>query len=355
MRRPLSVVVDAGAMRHNLDRVRALAPGCRCMAVVKAEAYGHGIARAVRALDGVDAFGVCCLEEALQVRETAPHSTVVLLEGCLSAAEFAEVARLGLETVVHHAEQLAMLESERPALRVWLKVDTGMHRLGFAPAEVATAWARLQAAVPGAHRLMTHLAAVENAAFTAGQLECFHQATAGLQAERSIANSAALLSLPEVAMDWVRPGLMLYGASPLPGDQGQAHGLRPAMSLCSELIAVHELRRGDRVGYGAAWECPADLRVGIVAAGYGDGYPRNAASGTPVLVAGRPARLIAPPSMDMLAVQLDQVPEARPGDPVLLWGPELPVETVAASAGTIPHQLLSGITSRVAIREHGAD
>lgn len=355
MRRPLSAAVDLKAIRYNLARARELAPGRRLVAIVKAHAYGHGIERAVRALAEVDAFGVCCLEEAELVRAAAPRARVLLLEGCLSVEEFAEAARLGLEPVVHHEEQLAMLETLRPrALSAWIKIDTGMHRLGFPPQAVRAAWQRLTAVTPGPHHLMTHLAAVEDVAFTTRQLTCFERATAGIKAERSIANSAALLSLPGAHADWVRPGLMLYGASPLTGMQGADHGLKPAMRLQSRLIAVQDLQRGDRVGYGAAWECPENMRVGIVAAGYGDGYPRQAASGTPMLVAGHRAQLIAPASMDMLAVRLPHGTEFQVGDPVLLWGPELPVEEVAAGAGTIAHQLLSGIGHRVPVKEYGS-
>lgn len=355
MKRPLVAAVDLEAIRRNLERVRALAPGRRCMAVVKADAYGHGIERAVRALAGADAFGVCCLEEAARVRRVAPEAVVVLLEGCQSTGEFAEAAALGLEAVVHCEEQLKMLESARPALGVWLKIDTGMHRLGFAPAAARGCWERIAAVVPGPHRLMTHLAAAEDESYTREQLECFGRATEGLRAERSIANSAALLRLPAAHVDWVRPGLMLYGASPLRGCRGADHGLVSAMRLQSRLIAVHALQRGDRVGYGARWRCPEDAQVGIVAAGYADGYPRQAASGTPVLVAGHRAELIAPPSMDMLAVRLPRQGNCAPGAPVVLWGPELPVEEVASRADTIPHQLLSGLGRRVPMEEHGPD
>lgn len=356
MRRPLGAAVDLKAIRYNLARARELAPGRRLMAIVKAHAYGHGIERAVRALADVDAFGVCCLEEAGQVRAVAPKARVLLLEGCLSVKEFAEAAAMGLEPVVHHEEQLAMLEAIRPtALSTWMKIDTGMHRLGFSPRAVRTAWQRLTAITSGPHYLMTHLAAVEDIEFTARQLTSFERSTAGIKAERSIANSAALLSLPDAYADWVRPGLMLYGASPLTGMCGADHGLKPAMRLQSRLIAVQDLQRGDRVGYGAAWVCPENMRVGIVAAGYGDGYPRQAASGTPVLVAGEKARLIAPASMDMLAVRLPPGIEFQVGAPVLLWGPELPVEKVAAGAGTIAHQLLSGIGHRVPVEEYDSD
>jgi len=358
MTRPLHATVDLGALRGNVARVRQLAPGRRVMAVVKADAYGHGIARVCRALAAtVDSFAVCCLEEAEQVMQASPRSTVVMLEGCHDEEELRQAARMGLEVIVHCEEQLRMLELCRPqrALTAWLKIDSGMHRLGV-PAETTTAaWERLLAArgVAPSPRLLTHLATAGEAehALTTTQLQRFTACTRGLRAERSIANSAAVLNLPQSHADWVRPGVMLYGASPLADGDGAAHGLKPVMTLHSQLIAVHHLAAGEHVGYGADWSCPEAMPVGIAAVGYGDGYPRHARSGTPILVNGRRAAVIAPASMDMLAVDLRACPDARRGDPVLLWGDGLAVEEVAAGAGTIPHQLLCGVNSRVRVQE----
>ncbi len=347
MTHPAQVRVNTAAVRHNLGRVRELAPGRRVLAVIKSDAYGHGIEHVLPALSDADAFGVCCLEEARIVREAGVRQWVLLLEGCHGTEELREASALQLHLVVHCEEQLRLLERTRlrPALSVWIKIDTGMHRLGFAPQELAQVLQRLQRAdgVAAPLRLLTHLAAAgaPGHALTGIQLRRFAACAESYRLERSLANSAAILSLPQSHGDWVRPGLMLYGASPLPGRCGADHGLMAAMELRSRLIAVHDLNAGDQVGYGGAWYCPQDMRVGIVAIGYGNGYPRHAPSGTPVQVAGQPAALIGPASMDMLAVDLRHCPQSRTGDTVLLWGPELPVERVAACAGTIPHQLLS--------------
>ena len=356
MTRPARVVVDLDALRHNLARVRRFAPGARVMAVVKADAYGHGIERTAAALDGADAFGVACLEEAQQVRAAA-QQPVVLLEGPFTGAELECISRSGFEIVVHHHFQVEMLERVRLArpLRVWLKVDSGMHRLGFEPGEAAAVHARLQRckSVAAPLRLMTHLANASNAEddFTAVQIETFGRACAGLEGERSIANSAGVIAWPDSRCQWVRPGLMLYGVSPLSGTRASDHELRPVMALRSELISVKRLKRGDAVGYGGAWRCPQDMEVGVVAAGYADGYPRHAQSGTPVLVKDRRAGIVGIPSMDMLSVDLRNVSGAAVGDAVELWGPELPIEEVAEYAGTAPYELLCGVHKRLSYVE----
>lgn len=358
MSRPARVVINLTALRHNLERVRRLAPQARVMAIVKTDAYGHGITRVARALSGADAFGVACLEEARQLRAHGITRPVILLEGAYAASELAEIGQLGLDVVVHELTQVEMLESASPdhPLQVWLKVDSGMHRLGILPADFPGVWQRLQEcrAVAQPLRLMTHLATASERMhpMTHLQLEAFHQLCGQLPVEKSIANSAAITALPESHAEWVRPGLMLYGVSPMNDSLAASEGLMPVMTLQSRLIAIKGLHQGDPVGYGATWHCPEDMPVGVVAAGYGDGYPRHAPSGTPVLVNGKRVPLIGRASMDMLIVDLRTQPGAAVGDPVILWGAGLPVEEIARHADTIPYELLCGVHKRLQFVEH---
>ena len=359
MTRPARVVIDLSALQHNLSRVRELAPGCRVMAVVKADAYGHGLVRVARELARADAFGVACLEEAEELRAAGMQHKVVLLEGFYSAAGLERARTLGLELVIHHDYQLDILEQvpPSPSVNVWFKIDSGMHRLGFQPGAVPAAWQRLrECRAVGEVRLMTHFADASNPdnPMTREQLQVFDSACAGLQGERSLANSAAVIAWPQTHGDWVRPGLMLYGVSPMDDGTAAEHGLRPVMSLLSELISVKSLKQDDSVGYGAAWCCPEDMPIGIVATGYGDGFPRHARSGTPIMVRGIETSIIGNTSMDMLAVDLRKVPGARVGDGVELWGPHLPVERIARHAGTIPYEILCAVHKRLRFFEqHG--
>jgi alanine racemase len=359
MTRPARVVINPGALRHNLARVRELSPGSRIMAIVKADAYGHGITRVAKALSSADAFGVACLEEARELRAAGITLPVVLLEGPYAASELTEIVEFDLEVVIHDMTQVEMLEDvnlKRP-VPVWLKIDSGMHRLGFLPEFFQEVWQRLCdcKSVAKEIKIMTHLASAnerENP-MTATQLECFRDLCREIKAEQSIANSAGILAFPETHADWVRPGLMLYGVSPLIDSDGNAEGLQPVMTLESQLIAVKKLSANEPVGYGAAWRCPEDMQVGVVAAGYGDGYPRHAPSGTPVLVNGKRVTLIGRASMDMLIVDLRKQPHAMVGDPVVLWGNGLPVEEIANHAGTIPYELLCGVHKRLRFIEYG--
>jgi len=359
MSRPARVVINLSALRHNLNRVRTLAPRSRIMAIVKTDAYGHGITRVARALPSADAFGVACLEEARQLRGSGIVQPIVLLEGAYAAAELQEIVQLELDMVVHDAIQVEMLESARPEqpVTVWLKVDSGMHRLGILPGAFNEIWRRLQdcRSVAKPVRLMTHLATASERThpMTHMQLDCFKKLCGHLPVEKSIANSAGITAFPECHADWVRPGLMLYGVSPLSGSMAAEEGLVPVMSLQSELIAVKKLRAGEPIGYGATWHCPEDMPVGVVAAGYGDGYPRHAPSGTPVLLNGERVALIGRASMDMLIVDLRNQPDARVSDPVVLWGDGLPVEEIAQHAGTIPYEILCGVHKRLRFVEHG--
>lgn len=359
MTRPASVVINLAALKSNFQRIRQLVSTQRIMAIVKADAYGHGITRVARSLDQADAFGVACLEEAQELRAAGISQPIVLLEGPFHADELSLIQQLDLEIVVHHADQFAMLDTAdgKTEIRAWLKIDTGMHRLGFAPADVSAARERLLGCktISRDIRLMTHLASANDpdAALTARQLETFYNCTRGLADECSIANSAAILDWPDSHADWVRPGLLLYGVSPSSHRKAVDEGLQPVMTLRSRLISVKSLQAGESIGYGATWICPEAMPIGIVAAGYGDGYPRHARSGTPVLVNNRRAGLIGLASMDMLAVDLRRVPEARVGDPVVLWGDGLPVEEIAGCADTIPYELLCGDRKRMTLHEQG--
>lgn len=345
--------IDLDALRHNLGVVHAAAPGRKVMAVIKADAYGHGLLRVAEALDGADALAVARLDEAVQLHDAGCRRPIVLLEGCLDAQELAEAAQRDFIPVVHHPEQLALLREARPArpLACWLKVDTGMHRLGFAPDQAPGAFDELAAldSVRGRPGLMTHLANADDRwdVTTGEQLARFRPVAQRCAVPTSIANSAGILGWADSHGDWVRPGLMLYGASPFLNGKGGDDGLRPVMTLSARLIAVNPLRAGDPVGYGGTWRCPADMSVGVVGIGYGDGYPREIAADTPVLVNGRPSRVVARVSMDMITVDLHGLPEARVGDEVTLWGEGLPVERIAASAATIPYTLFCGIAARV--------
>jgi alanine racemase len=353
--RAARATVDTAALHHNLGVVRRLAPGARVMAVIKANAYGHGLVGTGRALRDADAFAVARIEEAVALREAGLENPVVLLEGVLDAAQLPLAASLALELVVHSPEQLAMLESAqlpRP-IKAWLKLDTGMNRLGFPPAGARAAAGRLGACslvAPGV-RLMTHLACADerDARVTDAQLGRFTAALGDLPGERSIANSAGLLWRRDCHADWVRPGIMLYGVSPFADNTGDDLGLRPAMELMSTVIALRTVQRGERVGYGGVWRAREDSRIAIAAIGYGDGYTRHLGSGTPVLVRGRRAPLAGRVSMDMIAVDVTLIPETRVGDEVTLWGAGLPVEELARQAGTIPYELLCSVTQRVGV------
>jgi alanine racemase len=349
----LRAVIDTAALRHNLSRVREVAPGCRVIAVVKANAYGHGLLTVARALEGADAFAVARLEEAVTLREAGCQARIVLLEGIDDASGLEVAARLSLEPFVHEPFQVGLLEAWRgpQQIRAWLKVDTGMHRLRFSVSEVPAAAARLEACrfVAQPIALVTHLADAEcgEAGRARAQLAAFAEAVAGRAGERSIANSAGLIAWPEARADWVRPGIMLYGISPFADRTGAELGLEPAMTLETRVIALKDVAPGERVGYGGTWVAERPSRVAVAAAGYGDGYPRSATSGTPVTVGGGAAVVAGRPSMDMLTIDVTGLSRVAIGDRVELWGREVPVERVAAAAGTIAYELTCRVGRRV--------
>lgn len=361
MPRPLTATIHVNAMRHNLARVRACAPAARVWAVVKANAYGHGLARAMRAFAEADGLALIEPERAVQLRELGWFKPILLLEGIFGPADVALLAELGLNSTVHDWAQIEMLECANltAPIDVHLKMNSGMNRLGFAPHEFKAAHARLRA-IPMVRSisLMTHFANADvpehPVLSMAEQVRCFHAGAAGLDGERSLCNSGGVLHqsvLPELlAADWVRPGIMLYGASP-GATAAAAYGLQPAMTLAGETIGIQHLRAGDAVGYGSRFVAERAMTIGIVACGYADGYPRHAPHGTPVLVDGQPSTLVGRVSMDMLAVDLSHIAGAGVGMPVTLWGAGLPIDTVAAAAGTIGYELMCAVAPRVRVLE----
>jgi alanine racemase len=352
--RPIRVRIDSAALRHNLGAARRRAPRSRICAVVKANAYGHGLARAARAFAAAEGLALIELEAALELRRAGERRPMLLLQGFFSPEELEPIAAHGLTTVVHDPEQLAMLEKARLPGRIAVvaKLNTGMNRLGFPAENVRGVLDRLRnCSSAGAVALMTHFADADGKRGVRWQLERFEAATTGVDLPRSLANSAALLRYPESHKDWVRPGIMLYGCSPFPDESAEALGLKPAMTLASELIAVRDLRPGDSVGYGGTYSASGPMRIGIVACGYADGYPRHAPTGTPILVAGKRTRTVGRVAMDMLFADLTGIPEAAVGSPVTLWGEGLSADEVAASAGTVSYELLCALSQRVPVSE----
>ena len=345
--------IDLAALRSNLLQVRSLAAKSKIIAVIKANAYGHGLLQIAQALDDVDAFAVACLEEARVLRDAGFTIPIVLLEGFFSADELPELMALNLTPVIHNPEQVAVLAGYMGTGRLgaWLKIDSGMHRLGFPAEQGAEIYRQLKAMpVVSELALFSHLACADDRSsdYTRQQAEVFQGILDDVGGEASLANSAAIMIWPELHYDWVRPGLMLYGISPLIDGVASNDGLQAVMHLSTRLIAIHQLKRGDRVGYGGDWQCPEDMPVGIAAIGYGDGYPRHAPTGTPVLVDQQRTQLLGRVSMDMIAIDLRGLSVDSDAS-VTLWGKGLPVEEVAAYATTIPYELVCGLTNRVAV------
>ena len=362
MIRLIRALVDTAALRHNLGTVRAYAPGAKVMAVVKANAYGHGLVSTALALADADSFAVARLEEGIALRSAGIRAPIVLLEGVFSAEQLAEAAHHSFELVVHDPLQLKLLEAHRGAERfvIWVKVDTGMNRLGFTPEAFRPALDRLRAlTVPALElRVMTHLARADELQqpMTGMQLARFQTAliesnvaTGPQRLVTSIGNSAAILGWPDAQGDWVRPGLALYGVSPFGDETAYTHGLKPVMTLETTVLTVREVKRGETVGYAGAWRAERDSIIAILAAGYGDGLPRHLTNGTPVLIGGARHELVGRVSMDMIAVDVTGAPKVTTGNKAIIWGEGLPVEEIAAHAGTIPYELLCGVSQRVPI------
>jgi len=350
MARPTQVTVSLSAFRHNLGRARQLAPNSKVWAVVKADAYGHGLMMLAPALAKADGLALVEFEWARQLRESGWDRPILMLEGAFDYADVQAAAADGLELVVHEAKQIEWIERLGGAarLRVHLKLNTGMNRLGFQPAGFHDAWRRLRSLPQvSAITLMTHFANADVAGGASRAIERFDEVTAGLEGERSLCNSAALFDYEGAHRNWVRPGIMLYGASPFADRSADSLGLRPVMRFESRLISTQHLAVGDAVGYGSSFVADRPMVIGIVACGYADGYPRHAPTGTPIAVSGVRTRTVGRVSMDMLAVDLGPVPDARIGSAVELWGERVAVDDVAASAGTIGYELTCAIAPRV--------
>jgi len=352
MPRPLIAITHIAAMQANLAVARKAVPGARTWAVVKADAYGHGLEHATKAFDAADGLSLVEFDRAARLRELGWEKPIMMMQGMFGATDIEHLVKYDLQPVIHHVEQCRMLEAipvTRP-LAVHLKINTGMNRLGFMPSQVSEIFQRLEA-LPAVRSvsLMTHFANADSNGTmpdVAAQIEAFQRATAGLDAEISMSNSAATLLQPHIRSDWVRPGVMLYGGAP--GAQSALSlGLQPAMTLQSRVIATQSLRAGDSVGYGSLFIADRPMRIGIVACGYADGYPRLASTGTPVLLNGVRTRVLGRVSMDMLNIDLSPVPNADVGSEVTLWGEGLPIDEVAAHAGTIGYELMCGIAPRV--------
>ena len=353
-------VLNLEAVQHNLQTVRSYAPDAKIMAVIKANGYGHGLLRIAEALQNVDAFAVARVDEGIRLRKAGIKTRIAVLEGFTCTEELDELLHYRLDPVVHSFTQLEIFETrtEQEACAIWLKLDTGMNRLGFKPKEFSAVYQRLNrcSIIEQPISLMTHLANADDKqdATTLKQISLFNDTVGLLPGQRSIANSAGILAWKEALTDWVRPGVMLYGVSPFPDSTGEQLGLKPVMALHSRLIAVKPIAKGDKVGYSGTWVCEKPTTLGVVAIGYGDGYPRYAKAGTPVLVNGQRVPLIGRVSMDMITVDLETQPNAKPGDPVTLWGDGLAVEEIALCADTIPYTLVCGVTQRVQIVEKSA-
>lgn len=354
MPRPITATIDLAALTHNLGVARAHAPHAKVFAVIKANAYGHGLLRTANALRAADGFAVLEFDAAIRLREAGYTQRIVLLEGFFDAREAVAGAAQKISSVVHTEEQFAWIDPLiiRSRLDVLLKINSGMNRLGFRPEAVRSAYDRLQEnPAVGKITLMTHFADADGAGGVAAQMAVFERAVAGIAAPRSLANSAATLRYPETHFDWIRPGILLYGSSPFTDRSAAQLGLKPVMTLASKIIGVCDLKPGDTVGYGGTFRAERVMRIGIVACGYADGYPRHAPSGTPLCVGGRMTGTVGRVSMDMLCADITGMPDAGIGTPVVLWGEGNPIDVVAQAAGTVSYELMCALTPRVPVIE----
>jgi alanine racemase len=354
MTRPILATIHTDALRHNLAVVRRHAPQSWVLAVIKANGYGHGMLRVAHALNDADGFAVLSLSEAVALREEGFRQTLLLLEGLFGADELPLAARHNVSIVVHSEIQLRMLEAANglTPVDVFLKVNTGMNRLGVSRDDFRSFYDRLHACkTVNSIILMTHFATADEEPGIAEQFELFESLIDGISARRSMANSAAILHYPETHADWVRPGIMLYGATPFGDENAVQYGLQPVMTLQSEIIAVQTLEPGAAVGYGRRFIAERPTRLGVVACGYADGYPRHAPNGTPIAVAGKITQTIGRVAMDMLYADITDIPEADIGSPVELWGKQVSVDAVAQASGTVGYELLCALAQRVPVEE----
>jgi alanine racemase len=350
--RPISATIHLSALRHNLAVAKRHAPGAKAFAVIKANAYGHGLARALPAFESADGIALLELDAAIGLRETGERRRIALLEGFFDPKELLRFVEHRLTAVVHSREQLEMLKGLAAGsdLDVMLKVNTGMNRLGFAPGEFPAAVAGLRRHKGvGAITVMTHFANADDARGVDWQMAAFEPLVKGGNLPVSLANSAAILRYPNTHRDWIRPGIMLYGCSPFAESVGPEIGLQPAMTLEAQVIGVQNLKPGDVVGYGGIFTADREMRIGVVACGYADGYPRHAPNGTPVAVDGRLTGTVGRASMDMLCVDLTSVLQAGVGSRAVLWGEGNPIERVAIASGTVGYELMCALAPRVPV------
>ncbi|MBD1584276.1 alanine racemase [Pseudoalteromonas sp. S16_S37] len=346
--------IDLSALAHNLRSIKAMAPSARIMAVLKANAYGHGLVTIAQHLQGADAFAVARVDEALALRAGGLTNPIVLLEGFFTASDIPILLANNFQAVIHNEEQIIALEQAQldAPIAVWLKVDTGMHRLGIEPEQLERFYLRLKNSpnVKPNIQLMTHFSCADDKLNpkTKQQIDAFLKLVDNKEEQLCMANSAGIIGWPKSHGDWVRPGLMLYGVSPMIEQVGHDHGLRPVMKLTTKVIAIRRVPANEPVGYGGRWQSDKDTMLAVVAMGYGDGYPRHAKNGTPVIIKGQRFGIVGSVSMDMITVDIgDNQAHVQIGDEVEMWGPNLPVEEVAMYADTIPYELLCNVTPRV--------
>ena len=355
MPRPIRATISAQALQQNLAVARSHAGEAKIWAVVKANAYGHGLERAARALSAADGFAVLDFQEAERLRAAGVAKPILMLEGFFKPEDLPLLEQHALTPVIHSMEQVELLK--RSALRgpidVYFKINSGMNRLGFGIDNVRLAYDAVRAhAQVRSVTLMTHFADADGPGGIRAQLDWFEELAKPFDSQlRSLANSAALIRFPEARAGWVRPGIMLYGCSPFADRPADTLGLKPVMTLSSEIIATQLVQPGERIGYGFGYEAVGEMTIGVVACGYADGYPRHAPTGTPVLVNGQHSRIVGRVSMDMICVDISDIPEAYIGTPVTLWGEGLSADEVAASAGTLSYELLCALAARVPVSE----
>ncbi len=346
--------INLQALAHNLAQVKRFAPGCKVMAVLKANAYGHGLVKIAQYLNDADAFAVARIDEALALRAGGLTKPIVLLEGFFHQDDLPILLANNFQTIIHDENQLTSLENAMldAPIACWLKINTGMHRLGIAPSQFESFYSRLKSS-PNARddiKLMTHFSCADdiNDEKTAQQIALFDSLADGKSEQHCLANSAGIIAWPKGHGEWVRPGLMLYGVSPMLNGVGQQHGLEPVMRLTTRVIAIRDVEANQCVGYGGRWCSDKATKLAVVAMGYGDGYPRHAEQGTPVIIKSQRYGIVGSVAMDMITVDIgDNHDNIKVGDEVIMWGPELPVEEIAQCATTIPYELLCNITPRV--------
>ncbi len=349
--RPTQAKIDLLALQHNFKQVKKFAPQSNIVAMVKANAYGHGLVTIAKHLSNADLLGVACIDEAEILINHEIKQPIILMEGIYNKSELSFIQKHKLQMVLHEQWQVsALLQNPQfGPYDVWLKINTGMNRLGFSISDVPSVLQQLQSPIINSITLITHFADADNPQklLFKQQIHSFVELTSAMNYRKSMANSAAIIGSPQTHFDFVRPGLMLYGISPFADKTNSDHNLKPVMTLSSELIAIHDLKAGEAIGYGGRYQCSTPHKIGVVAIGYGDGYPRHAKNGTPVLIKNQIVPLVGNVSMDMITIDLSNIADPQIGDEVILWGEKLPVEVIAEHANTISYELVSKLTQRV--------